>query len=77
MGVKDGQPLPFELRARAVALFEQGNTQTETAQRLCVSINPSMTWCGSSARTGRFCQSRRAIPDRFTPEERANHFKKR
>ena len=33
-----GKPHPIELRTRAVALVEQGNTHTETARRLCVSI---------------------------------------
>ena len=33
-----GKPHPVELRERAVALVEQGNTHTETARRLCVSI---------------------------------------
>ena len=33
-----GKPHPIELRARAVALVEQGNTHTEAARRLCVSI---------------------------------------
>ena len=33
-----GKPHPFELRERAVALVAQGNTHTETARRLCVSI---------------------------------------
>ena len=38
MGSKMGKPRPFELRVRAVALVEQGNTHTEAARRLCVSI---------------------------------------
>jgi transposase len=33
-----GKPHPVELRARAVALVEQGKTHTEAARRLCVSI---------------------------------------
>jgi len=33
-----GKPHPIELRERAVALVELGNTHTETARRLCVSI---------------------------------------
>lgn len=33
-----GKPHPVELRARVVALVEQGNTHTEAARRLCVSI---------------------------------------
>lgn len=33
-----GKPHPVELRERAVALVKQGNTHTETARRLCVSI---------------------------------------
>jgi transposase len=33
-----GKPHPIELRERAVALVDQGNTHTETARRLCVSI---------------------------------------
>jgi len=33
-----GKPHPVELRERAVALVEQGNTHTEAARRLCVSI---------------------------------------
>jgi|SRR6056297_596036 len=33
-----GKPHPVELRERAVALVVQGNTHTETARRLCVSI---------------------------------------
>jgi len=33
-----GKPHPVELRTRAVALVEQGNTHTEAARRLCVSI---------------------------------------
>ena len=33
-----GQPHPIELRERAVALVEQGNTHTAPARRLCVSI---------------------------------------
>jgi transposase len=33
-----GVPHPVELRTRAVALVEQGNTHTEVARRLCVSI---------------------------------------
>jgi transposase len=33
-----GKPHPIELRERAVALVEQGNTHTATARRLCVSI---------------------------------------
>ena len=33
-----GRPHPVELRERAVALVEQGNTHTEAARRLCVSI---------------------------------------
>ncbi len=33
-----GKPHPVELRERAVALVEQGNTHRETARRLCVSI---------------------------------------
>jgi transposase len=33
-----GKPHPIELRARALALVEQGNTHTEAARRLCVSI---------------------------------------
>ena len=32
------KPHPVELRSRAVALVEHGNTHTETARRLCVSI---------------------------------------
>ena len=38
MGSKMGKPHPLELRVRAVALVEQGNTHTEAARRLCVSI---------------------------------------
>ena len=38
MGSKMGKPHPFEVRVRAVALVEQGNTHTEAARRLCVSI---------------------------------------
>lgn len=33
-----GKPHPIELRERAVSVVEQGNTHTETARRLCVSI---------------------------------------
>ena len=33
-----GKPHPLELRERAVALVEHGNTHTEAARRLCVSI---------------------------------------
>ena len=33
-----GKPHPVELRKRAVSLVEQGNTHTEAARRLCVSI---------------------------------------
>ncbi len=33
-----GRPHPIELRARAVSLVEQGNSHTDTARRLCVSI---------------------------------------
>jgi len=33
-----GKPHPVELRERAVVLVEQGNTHTEAARRLCVSI---------------------------------------
>lgn len=33
-----GEPHPVELRERAVALVERGNTHTLTARRLCVSI---------------------------------------
>ena len=33
-----GKPHPIELRERAVAIVEQGNTHTQTARRLCVSI---------------------------------------
>jgi transposase len=33
-----GKPHPVELRERAVRLVEQGNTHTEVARRLCVSI---------------------------------------
>ena len=33
-----GRPHPVELRARAVALVEQGHTHTSVARRLCVSI---------------------------------------
>ena len=33
-----GKPDPIELRGRAVALVEQGNTHTEAARRFCVSI---------------------------------------
>lgn len=33
-----GKPHPVELRERAVALVERGNTHTLAAQRLCVSI---------------------------------------
>ena len=33
-----GKPHPIELRERAVALVERGNTHTEIARRLCVSI---------------------------------------
>jgi len=33
-----GKPHPVELRVRALALVEQGNTHTEAARRLCVSI---------------------------------------
>jgi transposase len=33
-----GKPHPIELRQGAVGLVEQGNTHTETARRLCVSI---------------------------------------
>lgn len=33
-----GKPHPVELRERAVGLVEQGNTHTEAARRLCVSI---------------------------------------
>ena len=33
-----GKPHPIELRERAIALVEQGNTHTETARRLCVSV---------------------------------------
>ena len=32
------KPHPVELRERAVRLVEQGSTHTETARRLCVSI---------------------------------------
>ncbi len=38
MGSGMGKPHPVELRERAVALVEQGNTHTEAARRLCVSI---------------------------------------
>lgn len=33
-----GKPYPIGLRERVVTLVEQGNTHTETARRLCVSI---------------------------------------
>lgn len=33
-----GKPHPIELRERAVMLVEAGNTHTEAARRLCVSI---------------------------------------
>jgi len=33
-----GKPHPVELRLRAVAVVEQGNTHRETARRLCLSI---------------------------------------
>ena len=33
-----GKPHPIELRERAVALVNRGNTHTETARRLCVSV---------------------------------------
>lgn len=33
-----GKPHPIELRERAVSLVEQGNTHTEAARRLSVSI---------------------------------------
>ncbi len=33
-----GKPHPIELRERVVTLVGQGNTHTETARRLCVSI---------------------------------------
>lgn len=33
-----GKPHPIELRGRALAFVAQGNTHTETARRLCVSI---------------------------------------
>jgi len=33
-----GRPHPIELRERAVSLVEQGNTHTEAARRLRVSI---------------------------------------
>lgn len=33
-----GKPHPIELRERTAALAEQGNTHTEAARRLCVSI---------------------------------------
>ena len=32
------KPHPIELRERVVALVEQGNTHTEAARRMCVSI---------------------------------------
>jgi transposase len=37
-GSRLGKPHPVELRVRALALVEQGNTHTEAARRLCVSI---------------------------------------
>ena len=37
-GLEMGKPHPVELRERAVRLVEQGNTHTEAARRLCVSI---------------------------------------
>lgn len=38
MGAEMGRPHPIELRERAIAVVEQGNTHTETARRLWVSI---------------------------------------
>ena len=37
-GSRIGKPHPVELRERVVSLVEQGNTHTEAARRLCVSI---------------------------------------
>lgn len=46
MGAEMGRPHPIELRERATAIVEQGNTHSETARRLCVSIKfvNDMVW---------------------------------
>ena len=59
-----GKPHPIELRERAVALVEQGNTHTETARRLCVSIKFVNDMVRLKRRTGALDLMRHGNPGR-------------
>ena len=59
-----GRPHPVELRARAVALVERGNTHTEAARRLCVSIKFVNDMVRLKRETGALAAKRQDNPGR-------------
>ena len=59
-----GKPHPVELRARAVALVEQGNTHSEAARRLCVSIKFVNDMVRLKRETGALAPKRQGNPGR-------------
>ena len=59
-----GKPHPVELRSRVVALVEQGNTHTEAARRLCVSIKFVNDMVRLKRETGELAPKRQGNPRR-------------
>lgn len=59
-----GRPHPVELRERAVSLVEQGNTHTEVARRLCVSIKFVNDMVRLKRETGSLAPKRQGNPGR-------------
>ncbi len=59
-----GKPHPVELRERAVSLVDQGNTHTETARRLCVSIKFVNDMVRLRRETGPLAPKRQGNPGR-------------
>src|SRR6056297_657440 len=66
-----GKPHPVELRKRAVSLVEQGNTHTEAARRLCVSIKFVNDMVKLKRETGSLAPKRQGNPGigKLTPHE--------
>jgi len=59
-----GKPHPVELRERAVSLVDQGNTHTEAARRLCVSIKFVNDMVRLKRETGSLAPKRQGNPGR-------------
>ena len=63
-GSEMGKPHPVELRERAVSLVDQGNTHTEAARRLCVSIKFVNDMVRLKRETGSLAPKRQGNPGR-------------